>query len=291
MIQVFQVFKLEPSEPKDVGSGDDFDGDNNVGQNNDSFKNDNSQDKKVDFAENELDDMRLYLFLKNNPPGPNQVIDYEDIPENPLKPGQKKVLVSPYILMFECCLKRCGDPKYKKYYRMIKNCDKIIKTNLSIHYLIKKHFEVMSIKSLLMARYPFKCQFDSIDVNNPYPNQSIMDEYDHEYKRLVLKNKDDDSKTSSENNGESSSRKNDDNKDGEENKPETSKDRKEREEDEQNQAKQDEILLKIRMIQEKEKNEENNHKTEEIQEKHIEKNVEKVEAKKKFNFIKKKEEK
>ena len=40
-----------------------------------------------------------------------------------------------------------------------------------------------------MQKYPFKREFDSIDINNPLPNQSIMDECTHEFHRLALRNK------------------------------------------------------------------------------------------------------
>jgi len=187
--------------PKHVGGGG-LEGDSiDISMNKDKNSNcsssvddDANQYKKVtkkNFTEDELDDMRMYLFKKKVEPTlqPHQEIAYEDIKDNPLKKGYKAVTINPYILMFECCLKNCGDEKYKNYYKMIKNCDKIIKKNLSISYVIKKHFEVLSMKSLLMAKYPFKCHFDSIDVNNADTNQSIMDECEHEYQELVVRDK------------------------------------------------------------------------------------------------------
>ena len=91
--------------------------------------------------------------------------------------------------MFECCLRLCGDKKYTDYYDMIKNCDTIIKKNLNIGYLIKKHFEIVSMKSLLMAQYPFKGSLEAIDVYNPKNNQSIMDEVANEFRKFGIRKK------------------------------------------------------------------------------------------------------
>jgi len=91
--------------------------------------------------------------------------------------------------MFECCLRLCGDKKYTDYYDMIKNCDTVIRKNLNIGYLIKKHFEIVSMKSLLMTQYPFKGTLEAIDVYNPKNNQSIMDEVANEFRRFGIRKK------------------------------------------------------------------------------------------------------
>ena len=85
---------------------------------------------------------------------------------------REKVFITPYQLMFKCCLERCQ--KNKPKYDVLLECENIIEKNFNVSYMIKKNFETIFLKKhvfntqkLSFFRYNLKSiNFSNIDRND-----------------------------------------------------------------------------------------------------------------------------
>lgn len=106
-----------------------------------------------------LDRSRKYnMLLESLPFDENQ--ELENV-------NKYKTEISPYDLMFECCLK--GNPRNKAKYELIKKCKGITQKFMNIESIIHNQMEMIFLKSYLLNELDyqmFKYNFKSINISN-----------------------------------------------------------------------------------------------------------------------------
>ena len=109
--------------------------------------------------------------------------------KNVSKPRERnKREISPYELMFGCFLKR--DEKYKEMLELLEKCEEIIEKNLSIEYMVRKNFELIFLKKILLSKDEklfFRYNMKSINIPKPETTERFMEELNHEFNGKITK--------------------------------------------------------------------------------------------------------
>jgi len=105
------------------------------------------------------------------------------------KPRERnKIEISPYELMCKCILKH--NAKRAEKYELLEKCEEIIEKNMNIEYLIRKNFEVIYLKKLLLSKDEkafFRYNYKSINLVRPETTLQFFEELDTEFNAKITK--------------------------------------------------------------------------------------------------------
>ncbi len=143
---------------------------------------------KGEYNSNEekpLTERKYKSVFEDNPFYKDILVSKKDV-EKPRE--RNKVKISPYQLMCKWCLSK--RTKYAGRIEVISICEELIEKHTNIEYMIRKNFEVIFLKKLLLGENEktfFRYNFKSINLMRPDTSQKFLEELDHEFNYKITK--------------------------------------------------------------------------------------------------------